>query len=169
LLQTDFGYHPLGKIVIRSFSQHGGFNMPKIYIMPKTYIVRLNDEERTTCLDIIKKLKGSSTKVRRANILLKTDADGPIGLTKTSPMPFYAVGKPSKTFENDSLSKALTSPSTARNEKCPRHSNGSMVIKKRKSFKVAIVAVMRKLITILNVMVKTNTCWQEQNTNCERD
>ena len=40
---------------------------------------------------------------------------------------------------------------------------------KGKSFKVAIVAVMRKLITILNVMVKTNTCWQEQKTNCERN
>jgi len=33
---------------------------------------------------------------------------------------------------------------------------------KGKSFKVAIVAVMRKLITLLNIMVKTNTCWQEQ-------
>ena len=40
---------------------------------------------------------------------------------------------------------------------------------KGKSFKVAIVAVMRKLITILNVMVKTNTCWQEQKTNNERN
>gem|GEM_PF-1838006 len=33
---------------------------------------------------------------------------------------------------------------------------------KGNSFKVAIVAVMRKLITLLNIMVKTNTCWQEQ-------
>jgi len=40
---------------------------------------------------------------------------------------------------------------------------------KGKLFKVAIVAVMRKLITILNVMVKTNTCWQEQKTNNERN
>ena len=40
---------------------------------------------------------------------------------------------------------------------------------KGKSFKVAIVAVMRKLITILNVMVKTNTCWQEKKTNSERN
>jgi transposase len=31
-----------------------------------------------------------------------------------------------------------------------------------KKFKVAMVAAMRKMITILNVMVKTNTCWQEQ-------
>ena len=40
---------------------------------------------------------------------------------------------------------------------------------KGKSFKVVIVAVMRKLITILNVMVKTNTGWQEQKTNSERN
>jgi transposase len=45
--------------------------------MQKTYIVRLTDDEQATCLDIIQKLKGSSQKVRRANILLKADADGP--------------------------------------------------------------------------------------------
>jgi hypothetical protein len=43
----------------------------------KVYIVRLSEEERATCLGIVKKLKGTSTKVRRANILLKADADGP--------------------------------------------------------------------------------------------
>ena len=45
--------------------------------MQKIYIVRLNDNERETCRNIIKKLKGSATKVRRANILLKADANGP--------------------------------------------------------------------------------------------
>ncbi len=45
--------------------------------MKKVYIVRLTDEERETCLAVVKKLKGASTKVRRANILLKADADGP--------------------------------------------------------------------------------------------
>jgi len=45
--------------------------------MQKIYIVRLSDEERETCLAVVKKLKGTSTKVRRANILLKADADGP--------------------------------------------------------------------------------------------
>ena len=44
--------------------------------MKKIYIVRLSEEERQTCHAIIKKLKGSSEKVRRANILLKADADG---------------------------------------------------------------------------------------------
>lgn len=45
--------------------------------MNKKYIVRLSDEERTICQGVIKKLKGSSQKVRRAQILLKADADGP--------------------------------------------------------------------------------------------
>ena len=44
--------------------------------MQKAYIVRLTDEERTKCLAIVKKLNGSITKVRRANILLKADASG---------------------------------------------------------------------------------------------
>jgi transposase len=45
--------------------------------MNKKFIVRLSAEERSICEKIIKKLKGSSQKVRRAQILLKADADGP--------------------------------------------------------------------------------------------
>src|SRR2546423_5582708 len=45
--------------------------------MNKKFIVRLSDEERGVCQEIVKKLKGSSQKVRRAQILLKADADGP--------------------------------------------------------------------------------------------
>ena len=45
--------------------------------MQKKYIVRLTDEERETLWIVIKKLKGSSQKVRRAHVLLKADADGP--------------------------------------------------------------------------------------------
>jgi len=45
--------------------------------MNKKYIVRLSDAERGVCQEIVKKLKGSSQKVRRAQILLKADADGP--------------------------------------------------------------------------------------------
>ncbi|CAN0493315.1 unnamed protein product, partial [Discosporangium mesarthrocarpum] len=37
--------------------------------MPKKYIVRLSDEERETCSQVIRKLKGTSEKVRRAQIL----------------------------------------------------------------------------------------------------
>ena len=45
--------------------------------MQKEYIVRLSKEERNTLREIVKKFKGSSQKVRRAQILLKADADGP--------------------------------------------------------------------------------------------
>jgi hypothetical protein len=44
--------------------------------MNKKYIVRLSDEERGRCQEVIKNLKGSSQKFRRAQIL-KADADGP--------------------------------------------------------------------------------------------
>jgi hypothetical protein len=45
--------------------------------MNKKFVVRLTDEERGSCQEVVKKLKGSSQKVRRAQILLKADADGP--------------------------------------------------------------------------------------------
>jgi Homeodomain-like domain len=45
--------------------------------MNKKYVVRLSDAERNLCQEIIKNLKGSSQKFRRAQILLKADGDGP--------------------------------------------------------------------------------------------
>ena len=45
--------------------------------MQKKYIVRLTDEERVELQVVVKKLKGSSQKVRRAQVLLKADANGP--------------------------------------------------------------------------------------------
>jgi hypothetical protein len=44
--------------------------------MNKKYVVRLSEEERRVCQGIIKTLKGPSQKFRRAQILLKADADG---------------------------------------------------------------------------------------------
>ena len=45
--------------------------------MQKKYIVRLTDPERAELAEVIKKLKGTGQKVRRAQVLLKADADGP--------------------------------------------------------------------------------------------
>jgi len=45
--------------------------------MQKKYLVRLSDQERVELADVIRRLKGTSQKVRRAQILLKADADGP--------------------------------------------------------------------------------------------
>ncbi len=45
--------------------------------MQKKYVVRLSDEERDRLREVIKKLKGTGQKVRRAQVLLKADANGP--------------------------------------------------------------------------------------------
>lgn len=45
--------------------------------MRKKYIVRLSVEERSLLEGVIKKFKGSSQRVRRAQILLKADVGGP--------------------------------------------------------------------------------------------
>jgi transposase len=43
--------------------------------MEKKYIVRLSSEEREILIKVIKKLKGGSEKVKRAQILLKADIE----------------------------------------------------------------------------------------------
>lgn len=45
--------------------------------MKKKYIVQLSDAEREELKAVVKKLKGSSQKVRRAQFLLKADVEGP--------------------------------------------------------------------------------------------
>lgn len=44
--------------------------------MQKLYVVRLTAQEREELRSVVKKLKGTGQKVRRAQILLKADADG---------------------------------------------------------------------------------------------
>ena len=65
--------------------------------MRKIYIVRLSVEERGKLLEYIKKQKGSSTKVCRAQVLLKADADGPCW---TDAKIAEAYGCRTKTVEN---------------------------------------------------------------------
>ena len=45
--------------------------------MAKKYVVRLTDEERGVCAETVRRLSGGSEKVRRAQVLLQADADGP--------------------------------------------------------------------------------------------
>src|SRR5438309_5321250 len=47
------------------------------YAMRKLYIVHLSKQERLELEGVVKKLKGTGQKVRRAQVLLKADADGP--------------------------------------------------------------------------------------------
>jgi hypothetical protein len=65
--------------------------------MQKKYIVRLTDEERRTLHSVIKRLSGTSQKVRRAQILLKADANGP---GWTDAWIAEAFGCRTKTVEN---------------------------------------------------------------------
>ena len=45
--------------------------------MPKKYVVRLSDEERSQLSAMVKKGKAAAYRIRHANILLKVDANGP--------------------------------------------------------------------------------------------
>ena len=63
----------------------------------KKYIVRLSGEERHSLEQVVKKLKGSSQKVRRAQVLLKADANGPAW---TDAEISDAFGCRTKTVEN---------------------------------------------------------------------
>jgi hypothetical protein len=65
--------------------------------MLKKYIVRLTDEEREALQQVVGKFKGSSQKVRRAQVLLKADADGP---GWTDARIAEAFGCRTKTVEN---------------------------------------------------------------------
>lgn len=65
--------------------------------MKKKYIVELTDAERVTVKEVVKKLKGTSQKVQRGNILLKADANGP---GWTDARIAEAFGCRTKTVEN---------------------------------------------------------------------
>jgi hypothetical protein len=65
--------------------------------MQKKYVVRLTDEEREELARVVKKLNGTSQKVRRAQILLKADADG---ANWTDRQIAEAYGCRTKTVEN---------------------------------------------------------------------
>jgi hypothetical protein len=65
--------------------------------MLKKYVVRLTDPERAELGEVIRKLKGTGQKVRRAQILLKADADGP---NWTDRRIAEAFGCRTKTVEN---------------------------------------------------------------------
>lgn len=65
--------------------------------MEKKYIVNLSAEERSELEHIVKKLKGSSQRVHRAQILLKADINGP---NWTDLQISEAFGCRTKTVEN---------------------------------------------------------------------
>ena len=65
--------------------------------MLKKYLVRLTDEERVSLKLVVEKFKGAAPKIRRAQVLLKADVDGP-GWTDSKIAE--AFGCRTKTVEN---------------------------------------------------------------------
>jgi len=61
--------------------------------MKKRYIVRLSDQERDQLKMVINKLSGSSQKVRRANILLMADVNGPAWTDKQIAVAYHCRTK----------------------------------------------------------------------------
>ena len=101
--------------------------------MLKKYIVRLTDAERQTLTQIVAKFKGSSQKVRRAQILLKADADGP---DWTDAKIAEAYDCRTKTVENirNGLSRTdSSSHSTANRGRSRQRRSYSTANRKRKS------------------------------------
>jgi len=66
--------------------------------MQKKYVVRLTDDERDQLRDVVRKLKGTSQKVKRAQILLKADVNGPRGRIGRLRRHLIVGCKPLKTF-----------------------------------------------------------------------
>ncbi|MEZ6141761.1 MAG: hypothetical protein R3B84_14415 [Zavarzinella sp.] len=83
--------------------------------MRKLYIIRLTKQERVELQSVVKKLKGTGQKVRRAQILLKADADGRIGLMSVLPRRFRVGLEPWNGFASGSSSKDLKKHSTELN------------------------------------------------------
>ena len=69
------------------------------------YIVRLTDEECRKLETIVKKLKGTSQKIKRAIVLLKVDADGPDWKDQDIADVFFARDCVSRICGNDWLLK----------------------------------------------------------------
>jgi Homeodomain-like domain len=65
--------------------------------MEKKYIVRLTDAERESLCEMITKRRGSVEKIRRAQILLKADVEGPTWTDKRIAQAFACR---TKTVEN---------------------------------------------------------------------
>ncbi|MDA8375743.1 MAG: helix-turn-helix domain-containing protein [Planctomycetia bacterium] len=65
--------------------------------MQKKYIVRLTEEERGELKEVIRRFKGTSEKVRRAQMLLQADVDGPCWTDREIA---EAYGCRTKTVEN---------------------------------------------------------------------
>ena len=92
----------------------------------KKYIVRLTAQEREICRETIRKLNGSSEKVRRAQMLVKADADGHAWTDQQiRRRPFLAAPRRSRTFANDACWKGSSRRWSENGVSSPRSPNCS--------------------------------------------
>jgi len=79
--------------------------------MAEKYIVRLNENERKTLIDMVSKGKSAAYKIRNANILLKADADGPCWKDEDIALSFnvhaYTVAAVRKRFVEGGIERAI--------------------------------------------------------------
>ena len=87
--------------------------------MQKKYIVRLTDEERQTRQEVVKKLKGSSQKLRRAQILLKADADGPAWTDKQIAQAFDCRTKTAENIRQRLVTDSLETTLSGKQRETP--------------------------------------------------
>ena len=85
------------ELVLAGWSESRKLRVTRRCLMLKKYVVRLTDQERDELQAVVKKLKGTGQKVRRAQILLKADVAGP---NWTDQRIADAVGCRTKTLEN---------------------------------------------------------------------
>ena len=90
--------------------------------MNKKYLVRLTEEEREICRQTVKKLKGTSEKVRRAQVLLKADVDGPawgdLQISEAFDCTTRMIEKLRKQFVTAGFEKALNRQPRATSPTC---------------------------------------------------
>jgi transposase len=81
-------------------------------MMPKKYIVKLREEERQKLKEVVSKGKAAAYKIRHANILLKTDTNGPAWQSKDIARAFgvheNTVSKIRQRFVEPGLEAALS-------------------------------------------------------------
>lgn len=107
--------------------------------MKKKYLVELTDEKRSTLREVVRKLKDTSQKVRRANILLKADACGP---GRTDAKIAEAFDCRTNTVENVRQRFVELGVDVAINGKKrepPQRKNCSMASKRRRSLPCGLV------------------------------
>src|SRR5882762_60574 len=98
--------------------------------MRKLYIVRLTKQERVELQSVVKKLKGTGQKVRRAQILLKADADGPNWTDQRIAEAFSCRTRTVERQRQRLVGRSLKRRSTVSNERSRPWRNGCRASRK---------------------------------------